>query len=147
MRSQYTKHLQIFCCLGCIVCTLVKISVFCSSVRAADPYNNSLVAIGTFSCTFFFHLLLQSSLWIVYYFVMFVQFFMSVLYVMMFSYCRRFVRRGIYISCILNYIENSWGRVPFAYTWDSPHNDNMRWKPFDFKRHLIKVIKDKRRAH
>ena len=41
------------------------------------------------------HLLLQSSL---YYYVMFVQFFMSMLYVMMFSYCRRFVKRRIYIS-------------------------------------------------
>jgi hypothetical protein len=47
MRSQYTKHLQIFCCLGCIVCTLVKISVLCSSVISVDPYNNSLAVIGT----------------------------------------------------------------------------------------------------
>jgi hypothetical protein len=50
MWSQYTKHLQIFCCLGCIVCTLAKISVFCSSVRAVDPYKNSLVVIGTSKC-------------------------------------------------------------------------------------------------
>jgi hypothetical protein len=28
-------------------CTLVKISVFCSSVRAVDPYNNSLAVLGT----------------------------------------------------------------------------------------------------
>ena len=50
IQSQYTKHLQIFCCLGCIVCTLVKNKCICSSVRAADPYNNSLVVIGTSKC-------------------------------------------------------------------------------------------------
>jgi hypothetical protein len=46
-----------------------------------------------------------------------------------------------YNHFILNYIENSWGRVPFTYTWDSPHNDNMRWKPFDFKRTWRRLLK------